>query len=74
MSATKIGENTTNISKRLIFTIHLHFITSNQTSAYKKLNLPLFEFFFVLALEMHKRLKQSRVCHAFPYKKRPTNL
>ena len=37
VSATKIGENTTNIS--LFFAMHLHFITSNQISTYKRLNI-----------------------------------
>ena len=69
VSATKIGENTTNISKLLFFTIHLHFITSNQISTYRKLNLPLSSsiFFVFLPLEMQKRLKQTKVCHAFSY-------
>ena len=61
VSATKTGENTTNISKLLFFTIHLHFITSNQTSTYRKLNLPLSSsiFFAFLPLEMQNRLKQT---------------
>ena len=29
VSATKIGENTTNIVELLFFTINLHFVTSN---------------------------------------------
>ena len=68
-SATKIGENTTNISKLLFFTINLHFVTSNQISIYRKLNLPLTNsiYFVFLPLEMQKRLKQTKVCHAFSY-------
>ena len=41
VSTTKIGENATNISKLLFFTINLHFVTSNQISTFRKLNLPL---------------------------------
>ena len=69
MSATKIGENTTNISKLLFFTINLHFVTSNQISTYRKLNLPLTSsiYFVFLPLEMQKRLKQTKVCHALSY-------
>ena len=68
-SATKIGENTTNISKLLFFTINLHFVTSNQISIYRKLNLPLTNsiYFVFLPLEMQKRLKQTKVWHAFSY-------
>ena len=68
-SATKIGENTTNISKLLFFTINLHFVTSNQISIYRKLNLPLTNsiYFVFLPLEMQKRLKQTKLCHAFSY-------
>ena len=40
MSATKIGENTTNVLL-LFFTTNLPFVTSNQISTYRKLNLPL---------------------------------
>ena len=69
MSATKIGKNTTNISKLLFFTINLHFITLNQISTNRKLNLPLTSsiYFVFLPLEMQKRLKQTKVCHAFSY-------
>ena len=69
LPATKIGENTTNISKLLFFTINLHFVTLNQISTYRKLNLPLTSsiYFFFLPLEMQKRLKQTKVCHAFSY-------
>ena len=69
MSATKIGENTTNISKLLFFTINVHFVTLNQISTYRKLNLPLTSsiYFVFLPLEMQKRLKQTKVCHAFSY-------
>ena len=69
VSATKIGGNTTNISKLLFFTINLHFATSNQISTFRKLNLLLSSsiYFVFLPLEMQKRLKQSKVCHAFSY-------
>ena len=69
MSTTKIGENTTNISKLLFFTINLSFVTSNQISTYRKLNLPLTSsiYFVFLPLEMQKRLKQTKVCHTFSY-------
>ena len=69
MSGTKIGENTTNISKLLLFTINLHFVTLNQISTYRKLNLPLTSsiYFVFLPLEMQKRLKQTKGCHAFSY-------
>ena len=69
VSATKIDENTTNISKLLFFTINLHFVTSNQISTFRKLNLLLSSsiYFVFLPLEMQKRLKQTKVCHAFSY-------
>ena len=69
MSTTKIGENTTNISKLLFFTINLHFVTSNQISTYRKLNLPLTSsiYFVFLHLEMQKRFKQTKLCHVFSY-------
>ena len=69
MSATKIGENATNILKLLFFMINLHFVTSNQISSYRKLNLPLTRiiYFVFLPLEMKKRLEQTKVYHAFCY-------
>ena len=69
VSATKIGQNATNISKLLFFTINLHFVTSNQISTFRKLNLLLSSsiYFVFLPLEMQKRLKQTKVCHAFSY-------
>ena len=69
VSTTKIGANTTNISKLLIFTINLHFVASNQISTYRKLNLPLTSSIYLvfLPLEMQKRLEQTKVCHAFSY-------
>ena len=69
MSAAKIGENTTSISKLLFFTLNLHFVSSNQIPTYRKLNLPLTSsiYFVFLPLEMQKRLKQTKVCHAFSY-------
>ena len=69
VSATKIGINTTNISKLLFFTTNLHFVTSNQISTHRKLNLPLSSsiYFVFLPLEMQKRLKQTKLWHAFSY-------
>ena len=57
------------ISKLLFFTIHLHFVISNQISTYRKLNLPLTSiiYFVFLPLEMQERLKQTKVCDAFAY-------
>ena len=67
MSATKIGENTTNILKLLFFTINLHFVTSNQISTYRKLNLPLTSsiYFVFLSLEMQKTLEQTKLYTRF---------
>ena len=69
VSAIKIGKNTTNISKLLFFTINLYFVTSNQIFTHRKLNLPLASniYFVFLPLEMEKRLKQTKACHAFSY-------
>ena len=54
VSATKIDENTTNISKLLFFTLNLHFVTLSQISTYRKLNLLLTSsiYFVLLPLEM----------------------
>ena len=53
----------------LFSTINLHFVTSNQISTYRKLNLPLTSSnnFVFLPLEMQKRLKHTKVCHMFSY-------
>ena len=69
MSATKIGENTTNISKLLFFTINLHFVTSNQLSTYRKLNFPFIKsvYFAFFPQEMQKRLEQTKVYHPFSH-------
>ena len=69
MSTTKIGKNATNISKLLSFILNLYFATSNQISAYRKLNLPLTSsiYFVFLPLEIQKGLKQTKVCHTFSY-------
>ena len=69
MSTTKIGENTTNILKLLHFTINLHFVTSNQISTYRKLNLPHTSiiYFAFLPLEMQKWLEQTKIYHTFSY-------
>ena len=58
MSATKIGENTTNILKLPIFIINLHFVASDQIFTYRKLNLSLTSsiYFVFLPLEMQKTL------------------
>ena len=57
MSATKIGKNSTNISELLFSTINLHFVTSNQISTCRKLNLLLSRsiYFVLLPLEMKKK-------------------
>ena len=79
MSATKIGENTTNLLKLLFFTINLHFVTSNQIYARRKLYLSLTSsiFFVFLPLEMQKRLEQTKSSTrflSFSEKEGPTNL
>ena len=69
VSATKKDENTANILKLLFFIINLRFVTSNQLSADRKLNLPLTSsvYFVVFPLEMQKRLKQTKVYRAFSH-------
>ena len=69
MSATKMGENTNNISKLLFFAINIHFVTSNQVSRYRKQHLPFSSsiYFVFLPLKMQKRLKQTKLFHAFSY-------
>ena len=69
MSATNINENTTNILKLMYFTVNLPFVKSNQISTDRKLNLPLTSsiYFVFLPQEMQKRLKQTKVYHAFSY-------
>ena len=79
MSTTKIGGNTTNILKLPFFIVNLHFVTTNQLSTSRKLNLSLTSsvYFVFLPLEMQKRLKQKKNAMRFPTlseKKRPTNL
>ena len=69
-SAPKIGENTTTIFEPFFFfIIILHFFTSNQLSTDRKLNLPLTSsvYFVFFALEMQKRLKQSKIYHKFSH-------
>ena len=63
--------------KLLFFTINLHFITSNQISIYRKLNLPLTNSIYLafLPLEMQRRLKLTKVYYmffTFSEKKRPS--
>ena len=62
MSATKIGENTTNILKLLFSIINLHSVTSNQISTYRKLNLSLTSsiYFVFLPLEMQKKTQADQ--------------
>ena len=65
----KKDENTANILKLLFFIINLRFVTSNQLSADRKLNLPLTSsvYLFFFPLEMQKRLKQTKVYHALSH-------
>ena len=49
MSATKMGESTTNILKLMFFPMNLHFVKSNKYLPIENLNLPVF-----LPLEMQK--------------------
>ena len=69
VSATKIGENTNSILKLLSFTINLHFVTSNQISTYRKLNLSLTGsiYFVFLHIELEERHEQTKVYRAFYY-------
>ena len=62
MSATIIGENTTNISKLPFFVINLLSVTSNQISIYRKLNLSLTSsiYFIFLPLEMQKKTRTDQ--------------
>ena len=67
MSATKTGGNADNILKLLFFIINLHFVTSNQLSTDRKLNLPLTSsvYFVFFPLEIQKRLKQIKVYQVY---------
>ena len=49
--------------------MNLHFVTSNQLSTFRKLNLPLISsvYFAFFPLEMQKRLEQTKVYHAFSH-------
>ena len=69
MSSTKNRRNHNQSFKLLLFTISLHFVTSNQVSRYRKTNLPLTSsiYLVVLPLEMQRRLKQTKVYHMFFY-------
>ena len=49
----------------MFFTIHLHFITSNQISAYKKLNLPLSSSIFCLLISGNA--KQTQTDQSMPH-------
>ena len=55
--------------KLLTLTTNLHFVTSNQSSTYRTLNLPLGSsiYLVVLPLEMQRRLHQTKVYHTFYY-------
>ena len=59
MLMLKIGEKITNILKLLLFITNLHSVTSNQISAYRKLNLPLISSIYLvfLNLEMQKKTR-----------------
>ena len=59
VSVTKIGENTTNILKLLLFVINLH---SNQISTYRKLNLLLTSsiYFVFWHLEIQKKTRTDQ--------------
>ena len=69
MSATKVGENTTNIPKLLFFTMNLHFVTSSQISAFEYL-ICLSQAVFISSSYLQKckgtQTDQS-ICHAFSY-------
>ena len=76
MSAIKISENTTNILNCCFFTINLDFVTWNQISKCKKLNLSLTSsiYLVVLPIEMQRRFKQTNIYHThftLSEKKRP---
>ena len=73
MSATKIGKNTTNILKLLFFKIHLHFITSNQISTYRKLNLPLKQYFFCLLTSRNPKKTQTDQSMPFAFLQETTH-
>ena len=47
----------------------LHFVTSNQLSTFRKLNLPLLSnvYFASFPLEMQKRLEQTETYHVFSH-------
>ena len=55
--------------KTAVFHNKFTFVTSNQISTFRKLNLPLSSsiYFVFLPVGMQKRLKQTKVCHAFSY-------
>ena len=61
VSTTKIGENTTNISKLLFFTtINLHFVTSNQITTFRRLNLsPSSSIYFVFVTSINAKKTQK---------------
>ena len=68
VSTTKIGENTTNISKLLFFTINLHFVTSNQITTFRKLNLPpssSIYFVFFTSINAKKTQKDQSMPRVF---------
>ena len=55
----KIDGNTANYSKLLFFTINLHFVTSNQISTFRKLNLPLNQYLFRLLTSRNAKKTQT---------------
>ena len=67
MSATKKGDNTTDILNCCFFAVNLHFVTSNQISTYRKLDLSLTNSVYLvfLPLETQKGLEQTKVSTRF---------
>ena len=57
---TKIGENTINTLNCCFFTVSLHFVTSNQISTYRKLNMSLTSSIYLVSRNA-KKLKQTKV-------------
>ena len=65
MSATKIGENRTNILKLLFFITNVHSVTSNQISTFRKLNLCLTSSIYLVFLPL-EMLKKARTDQNIP--------
>ena len=60
----KIDGNTANNSKLLFFSINLHFVTSNQISTFRKLNLPLNQY--LLRLLTSRNAKKTQTDQSMP--------